>query len=160
MEAAKGVGIMVAPSPRCAQIQRLLQVIHQARVAVANMNYSPVANGSDEGFFSWLGLGDLTSGSQGSSGYHLLQDDVGPVDTSKLSKYLEYTVDYLCKVFQVRRDREQRLKQRLGPTWQQLITRVKRPFSMQDRQRFMTKWIWEFPDWLEATEQYFVWLIT
>ncbi|XP_022096197.1 sphingomyelin phosphodiesterase 4-like isoform X2 [Acanthaster planci] len=81
-------------------INRLLQAVHQACITVSNMNYTPVAN-PNEGFFSWLGLGDLTSGSQGSYGQHQLQDDIAPADTHKLSGYLKLTVDYLCKVFQV-----------------------------------------------------------
>ncbi|XP_038059464.1 sphingomyelin phosphodiesterase 4-like isoform X2 [Patiria miniata] len=84
-------------------IERLLQTVHQAHITVSNMNYSPIAN-PDEGFFSWLGFSDLTSEGQGSYGHyhhHQLQDDIGPGDIRKLSRYLECTADYLCKIFQV-----------------------------------------------------------
>ena len=65
------------------------------------MNYTPVAN-PNEGFLSWLGLSDVTPAShQGSYGRQQLLDDIGPADTQKLSRYLELTLDYLCKVFQV-----------------------------------------------------------
>lgn len=85
------------------QIERLLQNVHQAQITVSNLHYSPVTNDGD-GFMSWFSqstFNDLTSRDHRSQGHHQLQDDIGPVDTTKLSRYLEYTKDYLSKVFQV-----------------------------------------------------------
>ena len=84
------------------QIARLLQSVHQAEITVSNMHYSPI-NSDVEGIFSWFGQGmfsNLTFGGQGSHGHHL-QDDIGPVDTQKLSRFLKNTIENLSEVFQV-----------------------------------------------------------
>ena len=85
------------------QIERLVQNVHQAQIIVSNLSCTPVTN-DGEGFLSWFSqstFSDPTSRGQRSQGHLQLQDDIGPVDANKLCRYLEYTKDYLSKVFQV-----------------------------------------------------------
>ncbi|XP_033627089.1 sphingomyelin phosphodiesterase 4-like isoform X1 [Asterias rubens] len=84
-----------------ALIERLLQNVHQAQITVSNLSYTPVTN-DGEGFLSWFSQSTFSDPrSQRLQGHLQLQDDIGPVDTNKLCRYLEYTKDYLSKVFQV-----------------------------------------------------------
>ncbi|XP_033642264.1 sphingomyelin phosphodiesterase 4-like [Asterias rubens] len=86
-----------------ALIERLVQNVHQAQITVSNLSCTPVTN-DGEGFLSWFSqstFSDPTSRGQRSQGHLQLQDDIGPVDANKLCRYLEYTKDYLSKVFQM-----------------------------------------------------------